>query len=93
MLFSTKKKEKKSFCGKFYYFLLVEDILISCFNSCFIYSKNVDKKWTNEDGLWTNEDKIFHKRGRIVDERGRYVLTRPRNGGIIAVEIKSERKC
>lgn len=43
--------------------------------------------------MWTNEDKIFHKRGRIVDERGRYVLTRPRNGGIIAVEIKSERKC
>ena len=93
MLFSTKKKEKKSFCGKFYYFLLVEDILISCFNSCFIYSKNVDKKWTNEDGLWTNEDKMFHERGRIVDERGRCALTCPRKGGIIAVEIKLERKC
>mgnify|MGYP004472425557 FL=1 len=72
--------------------LLVEDILISCFNSCFIYSKNVDKKWTNEDGMWTNEDKIFRKRGRIVDERGRNVLTCPRYSGIMAVEIKTERK-
>lgn len=42
--------------------------------------------------MWTNEDKIFRKRGRIVDERGRSVLTCPRCGGIIAVEIKSERK-
>ena len=33
------------------------------------------------------------ERGRNVDERGRYVFTCPRNCGIIAVEIKSERKC
>lgn len=33
------------------------------------------------------------ERGRIVDERGRCALTCPRNGGIIAVEIKLERKC
>ena len=33
------------------------------------------------------------ERGRNVDERGRCALTCPRNGGIIAVEIKSERKC
>lgn len=43
--------------------------------------------------MWMNEDKIFHKRGRIVDERGRCALTCPRHGGIIAVEIKLERKC
>lgn len=43
--------------------------------------------------MWTNEDKKFHKRGRIVDERGCNVLTCPRYGGIMAVEIETERKC
>lgn len=47
----------------------------------------------NEDVMWTNEDKKFHKRGRIVDERGCNVLTCPRYGGIMAVEIETERKC
>ena len=93
MLFSTKKERKEKFLWKILLLPMSRRYLISCFNSCFIYSKNVDKKWTNEDVMWTNEDKIFHKRGRIVDERGRCALTCPRNAGIIAVEIKSERKC